>query len=141
MRTMMPRTAIYPEVAGMLQHGERLVVTITGSCMAPLLREGQQLMLQKQERYVAGDIVVFTATDGELLVHRYLGPVPDGRLMTKSDAGAKIDVLVLRNHVLGRVLTANGIAVKVNVGRRARATLHYIGWLGKLLMGRGLARR
>lgn len=140
MRTMMPRTNVYPEVAGMLRNGERLTVTITGSCMAPQLRKGQRLVVQKQQRYLAGDILVFAETGGELLVHRYLGPAPGGRLMTKADAGTKIDVLIFREQVLGRVLTANKIIVKVSVARRARTTLHYVGWLGKLVVWRVLAR-
>ncbi len=141
MRRISARTAVYPEVAGMLQNGELLAVTVTGSCMAPLLREGQRLMLQKQTRYSTGDILVFAATGGELLVHRYLGPAPGARVMTKADTGRGIDVLVLRNQVLGRVLTADGVVIAVNAGRRARTALQYLGWVTKLVVSRVLARR
>ena len=127
---------MYSTVAGMLQSGELLPVTVTGSCMTPLLRKGQRLVVQKQARYFTGDILVFAAAGGELLVHRYLGPAPGGRLMTKADAGERIDALVLHGEVFGRVLSADGVNVAVSIGSRARAMQQYSRWLGKLLVRR-----
>ena len=56
--------------------------------------------------------------------------------MTKADAGEKLDVLVQRRQVLGRVLTADGVAVAVTIASRIRTSLQYIGWLGKLALAR-----
>ena len=127
---------MYNALAAMLQNGESVPVTVTGRCMSPLLREGQRLSVQKRGRYFTGDILVFAAAGGELLVHRYLGPVPTGRLMTKADTAARIDALVSRDHILGRVLSADGIPVTTTVSARARAALQYLRWLAVLLAAR-----
>lgn len=75
--------------------------------MAPLLRSGASIRCAAQRRYWPGDLVVATAPDGYLLVHRLLGclPGPDGlRWLTQADTATHPDGALPRERILGRVI-------------------------------------
>jgi hypothetical protein len=82
-------------------------VTVRGGCMAPLLSEGERVAVAPARLYWPGDVVVFQAADGRLLVHRLLGWRPwSGALacVTRGDGCPCHDARVPRARLLGRVI-------------------------------------
>jgi hypothetical protein len=116
----------------MLHIGDTLEVTLTGTCMEPILVDGQRILVRKQGRYYPGDIIVFADGSGNLLVHRYLGPAPRGRVMTRADTSDKIDVPAPSERVLGRAISAESAVIAVGAVARCCATFHYVAWVTKL---------
>ena len=138
------RGTVFPQVAGMLLPGDSLEVTVSGSCMVPILRDGERVTVRKKVHYYPGDILVFADVDGKLLIHRVLGWVPGGsepRLMTRADGAQRIDVLVPASRVLGLALNCEGRALTVSVLSRVRACRHYTFWAARLIAGRIGVRR
>jgi hypothetical protein len=82
-------------------------VTVRGGCMAPLLADGERVAVAPARIYWPGDVVVFQAADGRLLVHRLLGWRPwAGSLacVTRGDGCPCHDAPVPRDRLLGRVI-------------------------------------
>ena len=109
-------------------------VTVRGGCMAPLLLDGARVRVAAARVYLPGDVVVFRAADGRLLVHRLLGYRPHaGRLalVARGDACAVHDAPVPLRAVLGRVEAAHPSAAL-----RLRALLRFLGLAGLALRRR-----
>src|SRR5215470_2564824 len=90
-------------------------VTVRGGCMAPLLADGERVEVAPARCYWPGDVVVFQAPDGRLLVHRLLGfRRAAGALacVTRGDGAPLHDAPVPLARLLGRVVAPE----------RARAT-------------------
>ncbi|HEY4563785.1 MAG TPA: hypothetical protein VIJ36_12450, partial [Thermoanaerobaculia bacterium] len=84
-------------------------VTVRGGCMAPGIADGDRVRVAAARVYLPGDVVVFRAADGRLLVHRLLGyrPWAGGlALVTRGDSCPVHDAPVPRTAVLGRVAGA-----------------------------------
>jgi len=100
-------------------------VRVRGTCMAPLLADGEQVRVAAARAYWPGDVVVFRAADGRLLAHRLLGYRPHQgglALVTRGDACAVHDAPVPPAAVLGRIEAARpALAV------RARSVLRFLG--------------
>ena len=90
-------------------------VTVRGGSMAPLLADGERVAVAPARRYWPGDVVVFQAADGRMLVHRLLGFRRSGgaiACITRGDAVSGQDPPVPLSSLLGRVVAPE----------RARAT-------------------
>jgi hypothetical protein len=114
-----------------------LSLRVTGSCMAPLIQDGQRVRIEPRRLYLPGDILVFRAADGRLLCHRLLGYFPrNGRIhcLCQSDNGRRPDGPIPYAHILGRVDLAAPFRARLE--QRARA-------LGRLAahLPRSLGRR
>ena len=86
---------------------EPIPVSIRGDCMAPLLNDGDRVMIRKSRFYLPGDILVYCNGIGDLVSHRMLGYYfrkGEWRLLIKADNGLRPDCGVSANHVLGKVL-------------------------------------
>jgi hypothetical protein len=82
-------------------------VTVRGGCMAPLLADGERVAVAPARHYWPGDVVVFQAADGQLLVHRLLGWRPwEGAFacVTRGDGCPCHDAPVPASRLLGRVI-------------------------------------
>jgi len=80
---------------------------VRGGCMAPLLSEGERVAVAPARHYWPGDVVVFQAADGRLLVHRLLGWRPwagSFACVTRGDGCPCHDAPVPRDRLLGRVI-------------------------------------
>ncbi|HKI04882.1 MAG TPA: S26 family signal peptidase [Thermoanaerobaculia bacterium] len=119
------------EVFAALQRMAReapVTVRVRGGSMAPLFADGDHVLAAAARVYWPGDVVVFRAADGRLLVHRLLGYRlwKKGRwqgglaLVTRGDACAVPDAPVPLGAVLGRV------AARPSLGDRAAALLSFL---------------
>ena len=76
-------------------------MALTGMCMEPLLREGDEALVRQQDDIGIGSICAFRDVDGSLNVHRVIAV--DGSTVTlKGDKSNKRE-MVERSHVLGIV--------------------------------------
>ena len=110
---------------------EPIPVTICGDCMAPLLNDGDRVMIKNSRFYLPGDILVYCNSSGDLISHRMLGYYfwkGDWRLLIKADNAFKPDCGVAANHVLGKVLGSKpGIRMRLqSIGFFLRFTLSKI---------------
>lgn len=96
---------VFEALRGLAREGP-VEVVVRGGCMAPGIADGGRVRVAAARLYLPGDVVVFRAADGRLLVHRLLGYRPWGRglaLVTRGDACPVHDAPVPRAAVLGRV--------------------------------------
>jgi hypothetical protein len=102
-------------------------VTVRGGCMAPLLADGERVAVAPARLYWPGDVVVFQAADGRLLVHRLLGfRRAAGALacVTRGDGVPRHDAPVPLSRVLGRVVAPR--RARPAVADRLRAALAFL---------------
>jgi hypothetical protein len=106
---MSSREGVFEALRGLAREGE-VEVTVRGGCMAPGLADGGRVRVAAARFYLPGDVVVFRAADGHLVVHRLLGYRPfAGRLalVTRGDTCPVHDAPVPLAAVLGRVRAAS----------------------------------
>jgi hypothetical protein len=104
-----------------------IAVTVRGGCMAPLLADGERVEVATARVYLPGDVVVFLAADGRLLVHRLLGwRLWAGAVawVTRGDGCPCHDAPVPRSRVLGRVVEPR--QVRAAAADRLRAVMSYL---------------
>src|SRR3990172_4274065 len=93
----------------LLGSGWTLRLRVSGSSMKPLLRKGSLLRIAPcSPAPTAGEIVLFRAASGRLVVHRVIGHEGE-KLRTKGDSAGVTDRLVERHQLLGRVLGVDGL--------------------------------
>lgn len=100
-----------------------VTVCVRGGSMAPRFADGDHVLAAAARVYWPGDVVVFRAADGRLLVHRLLGYRLWKRglaLVTRGDACAGHDAPVPLGAVLGRV------AARPSLGDRGAALLGFL---------------
>ena len=89
----------------------RSVCRLEGNCMAPVLREGDLLVIEHGEMPIrAGDVVVF-GNPGKFVVHRVLRvtrPNDMEQLLVKADHEGAFHPLISRGTILGKVVEARG---------------------------------
>src|ERR1700724_1474007 len=101
-------------------------LTVRGGCMAPRLRDGDQVAVAPARRYWPGDVVAFHTPQGRIALHRLLGfRRLAGRLvyLTRGDrdCGAGPASPVPAERLLGRA------ALPVSLGERLRAVAALLG--------------
>lgn len=88
--------------------GDRWWLRISGHCMAPLLTDGQRVLVQPARWYWPGDILVFHSLSGNgLIAHRLIGAGwrrGRWRLLTRADNAPNPDFALPPARVLGRVV-------------------------------------
>ncbi|WP_456412275.1 S24/S26 family peptidase [Thiolapillus sp.] len=80
--------------------------TIKGTCMAPVLDDGQQALVRRSFLYLPGDIIVFETHCGEMLAHRLLGYyLRRGKLhfLTQADNAPTADRGISRRQIIGKI--------------------------------------
>jgi hypothetical protein len=91
--------------------GEKTSCRIIGDCMAPLIRQGDLLVIEHGKGSLRrGDILVFKK-DENLLAHRlvYIEKTTAGELLyTKGDRSRYIDPPLFPDQIQGKVLEARG---------------------------------
>jgi hypothetical protein len=85
-----------------------LRLRVTGSCLSPLLREGETVVLERPavRRARWGDVVLCETPSG-LRLHRLVWSPPWGGWRTKGDRSAACD-RVSRHDILGTVVALDG---------------------------------
>jgi len=112
-----------------------------GACMVPVLPETARLEVAARPRYWPGDVVVFGAADGRLMVHRVAGwRRRAGRLeyVTRADRARLHDAPVAAERVIGRVVGGEdaGRAARVTLAERAGSVAWLAGYaLRRLVKG------
>jgi hypothetical protein len=102
-------------------------VTVRGGCMAPLLADGERVAVAPSRLYWPGDVVVFLAADGRLLVHRLLGWRPSAGALacvTQGDGCPCHDAPVPCSRLLGRVVAPE--RARAAAADRLRAVLSFL---------------
>jgi len=93
----------------LLGSGWTLRLRVSGSSMKPFLRKGSLLRIAPcSPEPTVGEIVLFRAASGRLVVHRVVGHEGE-KLRTKGDSAGVSDRLVDRHQLLGRVLGVEGL--------------------------------
>jgi len=110
--------------AGLLSRGQ-VKLDFCGSCMRPLLRDGDRVLIRpvSPNTLRRGDIITFMA-DGRLYTHRYIKRVNPGsgaaRLITKGDRNPDLDRWrIAPDEVLGRVVSIEKKGKMLNLGTAA----------------------
>ncbi len=102
---------------------------VSGACMAPLIRENDQVGIRRRRFYLPGDVVAYTNDRGEHVCHRLLGYAwhrGTWKAMTKSDRALAIDGLLATDRLLGRVERVNRELHRVRFRSRGGAFGHWI---------------
>jgi phage repressor protein C with HTH and peptisase S24 domain len=99
---------------------------VCGASMSPLLRPGDQVLVDLTRSWVCGDVVVVGARRG-LVVHRIVAVAGDGaRVITKGDAVSHCDRPMRSAAIVG---------VVIRVRRR-----HWWGWWQEMEVSRALGQ-
>jgi signal peptidase I len=99
----------------------RFAIRVRGSSMAPVLRDGDRVTIERSNMIFPGDIIAFhDRHNGQFVIHRVAGYIPSftipWRLLTFGDSAQNCDAAVERELVLGKV-----IDVKTRPADRARS--------------------
>lgn len=121
-----------------------LRVRVAGSCMTPVLRDGDLVTVRPMRRYWPGDVVAFlaaepedaTSGDAPLTMHRVIGwgplrlarPISAWGLWTQADGASLPDRPVPKSRVLGRVELTDDDRL-----RRVRSWGRFVAHLGRRL--------
>jgi len=113
----------------------------SGECMVPALPGNARLEVAARSRYWPGDVVVFGAADGRLLVHRVAGWRRRGgslEYITRADRARLHDAPVVDSRVVGRVVGGEdaGRTARVSFAERAGAAAWLAGYALRRLAGR-----
>lgn len=102
----MDSTLLQKVLMAQARAGRAVELPVTGVSMNPTLQEGDVLTVRSQPDYAAGDILVFTYKEGELLVHRLLREEA-GRYYCKGDNAFRLED-VTADQIVGRVVAVGG---------------------------------
>ncbi|OOZ13948.1 hypothetical protein BOW35_09605 [Solemya velum gill symbiont] len=110
------------------QGDEGFTLSVSDSCMEPIIRDGDQLEVVRCPCYYPGDLLVIANAEGKLVSHRFLGWIPGvngARVMTRADNRHKIDPLTDAHRVLGRVVGVAGFDLSIPLSHRLFSMLRY----------------
>jgi phage repressor protein C with HTH and peptisase S24 domain len=112
------------------------MLQVRGDCMPGVLVHGSRIEIRRSRRLLPGDVVVIPR-DEALLVHRVIGGyVRRGvvKVLTQADSGKRPDRAVPVSAVLGRVVSVEGVALKIDLRSRLWALGRFLRFaVGKLL--------
>jgi signal peptidase I len=97
-----------PELLRDLAAQDDLTLTVRGSCMEPVIHDGDTIAVRGRKRYLPGDIIVFAGARDQLFAHRVLGFGPRG-LVTRGDHCGDHDSPVALERVIGVVQAPVGL--------------------------------
>jgi hypothetical protein len=124
-------------IAETLAEGDCVRFRVNGHCMFPLLAHDQEITVAKVSSYLPGDIIVFAGSNGEWLVHRYLGCIPfltNPRFLTRADNSRAIDTIPVRSLALGKVIAVEDNRLPISFAMRIRCGAEFIGWIALLVV-------
>ena len=73
-----------------LQSGQTVAVTVGGESMAPVLHNGDQVRVVRQDEYAIGDILMYDYKEEGTLLHRLL-EIRDGHFFCKGDNSYRLE--------------------------------------------------
>jgi signal peptidase I len=112
------------------ERGERTRCPLTGSSMAPLLQDGDVLVVEHGNGHLRlGDVIVFRVA-GRIKAHRLLRRrrAADGGLLylTKGDASVAFDAPVPAEQVIGKVVEVYGASRHQRLDSPFRVVVNYL---------------
>lgn len=121
-------------LTALLDEGKVVRFRASGISMAPAIRDGDEVLVEKSASLRRGDVVLFREPRSQrLLAHRIISIAGDGILMLRGDAAEGCEGPVARSQVLGRVIGVerdgvsrplNGLALRLHlIARRLRMAL------------------
>lgn len=84
-----------------LKKKKTVIIKLTGRCMSPLLREGDEAEVVSAGKFSLGKLYLFELQSGDIAVHRLIG-IFNEELLLKGDRSQGFDV-VSRAAVIGEV--------------------------------------
>jgi hemolysin type calcium-binding protein/peptidase S24-like protein len=94
---------VWPTLGPSQLGGPATYAVVAGSSMAPVVRAGDLVLLRPAPNYVAGQIVGYRTTAGDLVLHRVIGRVGEGYAF-QGDNNSWVDpYLPTRPHLVGRL--------------------------------------
>ena len=73
-----------------LMNKKSVEITVAGSSMNPVLKDGDRIRIEHRDSYAIGDILVFSYKNQELLVHRLL-QIKEGKYFCKGDNSMRLE--------------------------------------------------
>ena len=129
---MMPRDHLQAAAHVMGLKGETILCPMSGNCMAPMLREGDSLLVKfGNEDIRPGDIVV-VGSPGDLRVQRVVsasGREGTATFILKGDLRGVVHPPIPRDRILGQVIEAHGSNGHVRFESAFWRSLNYLLWL------------
>jgi hypothetical protein len=112
--------------------GETALYAISGNCMAPILREGDSLLIKYgNENIRVGDVVVF-GSPGDLCVHRVVcaGSREDlDTFIVKGDLYTNVGPPISRDEILGKVIEVHGSNGHIRFESAFGRSVNHLLWL------------
>lgn len=94
-------------VSRCLPNKDNIIVTVCGDSMRPIICNGDKVkvILQKNDQYSIGDVIVFPYKDEGLIIHRLL-KIQYGRYFCKGDNSFRIEDIPL-DQVIGKAVISD----------------------------------
>ena len=102
-----------------LMNKKSVEITVAGSSMNPVLKDGDRIRIEHRDSYAIGDILVFSYKNQELLVHRLL-QIKEGKYFCKGDNSMRLEDIA-EDQILGVVIVNED---KNNTNEFVTASLH-----------------
>lgn len=102
-----------------LMNKKSVEITVAGSSMNPVLKDGDRIRIEHRDSYAIGDILVFSYKNQELLVHRLL-QIKEGKYFCKGDNSMRLEDIA-EDQILGAVIMNED---KNNTNKFVTASLH-----------------
>ena len=129
---MIPAAHLQAAVHVLGARGETTLCPISGNCMTPLLRDGDDLLIQYGNSDIrVGDIVVF-GSPGDLCVHRVVrvgSGEAVGTFVVKGDLRTNVLTTISRDEILGKVIEAHGSNGQLRLRSAIWRRLNHLLWL------------
>ena len=116
-----------------IQQSETIGFTVKGSCMEPIIKDEDLVIIAAVNKFRAGDILVYFCPYQQCrFAHRYLGSLFTGReqkLLFKAGNAKAPDVLVHKDNVLGKVINVNASQLSISIKERIASKAVFAYWL------------
>ena len=123
-----PREAAQALLSATLAAGDSARVQVAGTCMAPLINDGDHVVIEALTGPPRrGDIVVARDAQGELVCHRVLSVSPE-HLLLAGDVRGRLERPTW-NDLMGRVCTIDRSAASLQVAHPPRIAQRVLAWM------------
>ena len=111
--------------------GRPITFSVAGDCMNPVLQNGDSITVHRTERYLPGDIVVYSDAVRGQVAHRLLGSLRikgQQKYLITPDHAERPDPLIEASRMLGKVRLVNQSPVAISIFQRASSCISFAFW-------------